>query len=140
MHNYQQLPWPIRIDQAPDHWPEAVGRYWVQAHRSLTQENWDAAALMARNALQVALREHGAKKGSLKSEIDDLAGTGVLPPLMKEWAHELRELGNDSAHPEPGQPPTAPEDAKDIVQFLDFLLKYLYTLPHQIAQYRARTR
>ena len=138
LHNYHVLPWPVRIEKHPDEWPENVGRFWVQAHRSLGDENWDAAAVMTRSALQAALREQKAKGANLKQEIDDLASKGLLPPTMKEWADTLRELGNDSAHPRPDQPPTRPDDAKDIVRFLDFLLEYLYTLPHQIAEYRER--
>ena len=54
---------------------------------------------MARSALQAVLRDRGAQGKSLKEEIDDLAAGGILPPHMKEWAHELRALGNESAHP-----------------------------------------
>jgi len=138
LHNFEVLPWPMRFEKAPEHWPEAIGRYWLQAHRCLGDETWDAAAVMARSALQVALREAGAAGKSLKQEIDDLAAKGVLPSHMKDWAHELRELGNESAHPGQTQGATQPDDARDIVEFLDFLLKYLLDLPHQIAEYRAR--
>ncbi len=59
---------------------------------------------------------------------------------MKEWAHELRELGNESAHPDPvGSQASADEGGvRDVIEFLDFLLQYLYTLPHEIKQYRER--
>lgn len=140
LYNYKVLPWPLHIDSFPQHWPDDVGRYWLQAKRSLKDENWDAAALMARSALQVALRDQKAKGKSLKDEIIDLASKGILPPIIKDWSDEVRELGNDSAHPKPNQPPTNPNDANDIVEFLDYLLEYLYTLPHQIDQYRERRK
>ena len=57
---------------------------------------------------------------------------------MKEWAHELRELGNDSAHPSAHGAQPAPSDVRDVVEFLDCLFRYLYTLPHEIDQYRKR--
>jgi hypothetical protein len=138
-HDYRVLPWPLRIERHPEEWPDHVGRYWVQAHRSLADENWDAAAVMARSALQAALREQGAAGANLQREINDLASKGLLPPTMREWADALRVLANESAHPRPDDAPTRPQDAKDIVRFLDFLLKYLYTLPHQIEEYRARS-
>jgi len=138
VHSYKVLPWPLRIDSAPEHWPEEVQRYWIQAQRNLRDENWDATVLMARSALQVALRDNQAQGKTLKAEIDDLASRRILPPIMKDWSDNIRELGNISAHPQPGQPPTAPEDAKDIVEFLDFLLEYLYTLPKRINDYRTR--
>jgi hypothetical protein len=74
----------------------------------------------------------------LKQEIDDLAIKSLLPPIMREWSHNVRELGNDSSHPTPSLPPTSAKDASDIVGFLDFLLEYLYTLPKRISEYRAR--
>ena len=138
LHNYQVLPWPLQFEKYPEYWPEAIGRYWLQAKRNIHDENWDAAAVMARSSLQIALRDHEAKGSNLKQEIDNLAAKGILPPIMKDWSDHVRELGNESAHPTPGQGPTNPQDARDIVQFLDFLLEYLYSLPHRIRQYRTR--
>jgi len=138
IHDYRVLPWPLTLESFPEHWPEAIGRYWLQAKRNLRDCNWDAAALMARSALQIALRDHKAEGKNLKQEIEHLAGQGVLPPLMKDWSDNVRELGNDSAHPKPEQLATDSQDAKDVVRFLDFLLEYLYDLPYQIKQYRER--
>lgn len=138
LHNYKVLPYPIKLEKYPEHWPEAVGRYWLQAKRNISDENWDAAAVMARSALQIVLRDNKAEGKNLKQEIDDLAAKGTLPPIMKDWSTHVRNLGNDSAHPQPEQDPTNPQDARDIVGFLDFLLEYLYTLPHRINQYRGR--
>jgi len=138
IHDYHVLPWPLRLEKYSEEWSEAVGRYWLQAQRNLADENWDAAALMARSALQVALREFKAEGKTLKQEIDDLSSKGILPPLMKEWSNTVRELGNESAHPDPAAPATSPQDARDVVGFLDFLIEYLYNLPHRIAEYRKR--
>lgn len=140
LHSSRVLPWPLQYEKHPEHWPAAVGRYWLQAKRSLTAENWDAAAVMARSAMQLALREHGAQGSNLKQEIVDLAQKGLLPPIMKEWADTVRELGNDSAHPQPQQAPTSSRDAQDIARYLDVLLEYLYDLPKQISDYRSRDR
>mgnify|MGYP001576278160 CR=1 FL=1 len=140
LHASRVLPWPLQYEKHPEHWPAAVGRYWLQAKRSLTSENWDAAAVMARSAMQIALREQGAQGANLKQEIEDLARRGLLPPIMKEWADTVRELGNDSAHPQPQQAPTSSRDAQDIARYLDVLLEYLYDLPKQIADYRSRDR
>lgn len=137
-HDYRVLPWPLTFERVPEHWPAAIGRYWLQAKRNLRDGNWDAAAVMARSALQLTLRDHEAEGRNLKQEIEHLAGQGVLPPTMKDWSDNVRELGNDSAHPKPEQIVTASQDAKDVVRFLDFLLEYLYDLPYQIKQYRDR--
>jgi hypothetical protein len=138
LYAYHVLPWPIGKAIPSENWPSAVQRYWTQAHESLRVGNWDAAVVMARSALQFTMRDKGATKGTLYAEIEDLANKGTLHPLMKEWSHEVRELGNDSAHPDPQAPPTDPENARDIVQFLDLLLGYLYDLPKHISDYRQR--
>lgn len=140
LHSYRVLPWPLKFEKSPDEWPEAIGRFWLQAKRNISDENWDAAAVMARSALQLALREQNATGKNLKQEIDDLAAKGILPPIMKEWSDHVRELGNDSAHPNPQQGLINPQDATDIVNFLDFLLEYLYSLPYRIQQYRGRKK
>jgi len=76
----------------------------------------------------------------LKEEIDDLAAKGVLPPVMKEWSHEIRVLGNENAHPSPGGKGTGEKDANDVVEFLGQLLTLTYDLPHEVEQYRERRK
>ncbi len=95
---------------------------------------------MARSALQGALRGQGAKGRDLKQEIVNLASQGILPPLMWEWFDEVRELGNDATHPGADSKGTSAADARDIVEFLDYLLQYLYELPKAISDYRERRR
>jgi hypothetical protein len=59
---------------------------------------------------------------------------------MNDWAHQLRELGNEAAHPGASTDKPDPQDVRDVLKFLDFLLQYLYTLPHEIEQYRSRKK
>lgn len=138
IHDFRVQPWPLKYEKAPEHYPEDVGRYWLQAKKSLVDKNYDAAAVMTRSAIQLALRAHNAKGANLKQEIDDLAEKRLLPPLMQDWAHSLRDLANDSAHPAPNQVPTSARDASDLVKFMDFLFEYLYALPKRIREFRER--
>jgi hypothetical protein len=98
------------------------------------QPSWHGALCKSQCAIK------GAVGNDLYSEIEDLAAKGNLPPLVKEWSNEVRVLGNHSAHPKPNVLPTTPEDARDIVQFLDSLLLYLYDYPKRISDYRARRK
>jgi hypothetical protein len=140
LYSMKILPWPLDAKREPsENWPEGVKRFWIQAHDSIKRENWDAANLMARSAVQFVVREKNAKKGVLKDQIDDLVSKGVLHPLMKDWADEVRVVANESAHPEAPIPEDAtPQDSRDIVNFLDLLLTYLYDLPKQIENFRLR--
>lgn len=138
LYNFYVLPAPIGKPRPSDCWPENVQRYWTQAHEALRRESWDAAVVMARSALQLALRDKGAVKGTLYSEIENLASKGILPPLIKDWSHEVRDLGNDSAHPDSQAPQPSSQDAEDIVHFLDSTLMYLYDFPKHVSDYRQR--
>jgi hypothetical protein len=138
-HGFCVLPYPLKTKPEPSgNWPPLVQRFWMQAHQSLSAEIWDGASVMTRSAMQVTLREQGAKGRTLKDEIEDLAVKNMLPPAMKEWSTELRLLGNESAHPELDQTDADPQDIRDAIQFLDLLLNYIYDLPAQIKLYRDR--
>jgi hypothetical protein len=139
-YDYRVLPSPLQGKPEPSqNWPDGMKRFWIQAHDSLRNENWDAANVMARSALQFVVRERGAQKGNLKEQIDNLAVNGTLNPMMREWAHEVRLLANESAHPDAPMPQAVTsQDVSDIVNFLDFLLLYLYDLPQQVNMYRQR--
>ena len=75
------------------------------------------------------MREQGAKGKNLKEEIENLASMAVLPPIMKDWSHEIRLLGNISAHPDQSDDPPSAVQAKDLVNFLDLFLELTYSLP-----------
>ena len=129
---------PIGKPDPSENWPKNISRFWIQAHENQANENWDAAAVMARSALQAALRNQEAKGKNLKEEIDDLLHKGILPKIMKEWADELRLLGNESAHPHDTSNPPDEKDVHAVINFLDYLLLYLFDLPSQIQEYRQR--
>jgi hypothetical protein len=137
---FHQVPWLRNTTKHPKHWPDDVGRYWLQAKRSIEASNYDAAALMARSAVQLTLRYQNATGSNLYKEIEDLGAKGILPPIMVEWAHEVRELGNSNAHPSPGADGTSAADAHAVVEYLTMLLKMVYDLPHQIAEHRVRKK
>jgi hypothetical protein len=140
LHGARLYPPSLKSEwRPPEHWPEQVGRAWVQAHNSIDTKSWDAAAAMAGRALQAATRGHfQAKAASLEKEIDELGGKGILPAPMVEWAHEIRLVRNIGAHPDPLELEVKEEDAKDIVKFLDYFLVYSFNLPKEIADYKAR--
>lgn len=138
IHDYQLLPRHRSTTSYPKHWPDDVGRYWLEARRSIEGKNWIAAVLMARSAIQLLARSHGAQGKNLKDEIDDLAKKGQIMVVMRDFAHEIRELGNEGTHPRPGTEGTCEKDARDVVEFLGLMLTAMYDLPEQIRLYKKR--
>ena len=139
LHEYPVLPHPLNAKPKPsENWPNHVSRFWAQAHQSANTEIWDAASVMCRSAMQAVLRDKGASGRTLRDEIEDVGKKGLLPPIVMEWAHELRLLGNESAHPELDQTAANSQDVTDAIKFLDLLLHYIYDLPAKIGKYRAR--
>ena len=69
---------------------------------------------------------NGAVGKNLRAEIDDLADKGLILPIMKDWSHEVRELANEGTHPQPGSTGTDEKDAKDVVEFLTFLMRVMF--------------
>ena len=86
-----------------------------------------------RRSLELALKDIDAElKGTLEKRIDKLAEKGRLTVDLAEWAHSVRELGNEATHDTP-EPPK--EDVDDLAAFTRIVLEYLYTMP---AKVRAR--
>ena len=138
IYEYKVLPYPLELTNYPSNWPEPIGRLWIQAHKSLKEDNWDAAAMVAGRAIKIALQTNGSQGNSLKEEIDSLVTQGILPQLMREWASKIKELNNDPMQLSTNHAASQPADAKELVYYLDILLQYIYDLPHQINEYRNR--
>lgn len=136
LHDFVQFP-TLTDPEAPDYWPEQIGSSYVQAEKSLNSESWDAAAAMARRAIQATIRSMlGKSQGQLRDEITKLVEMQMLPKTMGEWAGEVRELGNVGAHPDEIEKHVAPEDAKAIVRFTRYFILYAVDIPHEIDEYR----
>jgi hypothetical protein len=86
---------------APDHVPNSIGRYFLQGVDNAKRSNFDAAGMMFRKSLDIAIKDlNPDAKGSLFSRINSIPDAVGVTPALKAWAHEIRELGNDAAHEE----------------------------------------
>jgi hypothetical protein len=81
--------------------------------------------------LDTALRRlDPSGKGTLQQRIDHLPAELSITPAMKEWAHQIRELGNDAAHEED---PFTEDEARALHAFSELFLTYTFTLPGMFA-------
>ncbi len=87
---------------------------------------------MFRKSLDVALKRiHPEGKGMLQKRIDALPQELGITPAMKEWAHEIRDLGNDAAHEEE---PFSEAEARSLHAFTEMFLTYAFTLPGMLKE------
>ncbi len=110
----------------PEHVPLELHRFYEQAFDSLQRGNWDAAGMMFRRTLEAAVKElHPDGKGNLYTRIENLPDEIGVTNAMKEWAHQVRDIGNEAAHEEP----ETEADAKVIYNFTNMFLRYAFTMP-----------
>lgn len=114
------IPQEIKTD-----FEEALLCYSISAYRG--------AAALARRTVELICLDKGADKDKkLYQQIDELFRNGVITKDIQEWAHEVRFLGNDAAHPSKNM--VSEDDAKDILDLLDSLCEVLYVAPAKAAE------
>ena len=72
----------------------------------------------------------GAKEGlSFYDYVDFLSDENYIPPNGKGWVDHIRKKGNDATHEISIM---EQEDAKELIDFAEMLLKFIYEFPESI--------
>jgi hypothetical protein len=123
--------WPETVEiKPPTDVPVNVTRFYLQGMSNMKLKHFDAAGTMLRKSLDTALKRlDPSGKGTLQHRIDNLPAAIAITPAMKEWAHQIRELGNDAAHEED---PFTEEEATTLQAFTELFLTYTFTLPSMV--------
>jgi hypothetical protein len=96
-----ELVWPADVwsDGAPAELEPEIRQTYDEARLCLPVSS-KAAAVLARRCIQHVLRQKlGIRKKTLKAEIDEAQGRPELSHLTKQALHDVRLIGNESAHP-----------------------------------------
>lgn len=89
-----------------------------------------AAVLLSRKLLMNIAVHHGAQPGKTFIEyIDYLADNGFVPPNGRVWVDQIRKKGNEATHE---IPQVTQQDAKQILTFVEMLLKFVYEFPSMV--------
>lgn len=119
---------------APKFLPANIDRFFLQAALSLKSGNHDASAMMSRKALEVAVKTlDPSGSGTLYNRIENLAASGKITSELKDWAHIIRDDGNEAAHEEN---PVTPEFSGEILSFTEMFLMYTFTMPGMVSDRR----
>jgi len=90
---------------------------------------------MARRTLEAIAIDKGEPSGTLAQKLAQLSAKGLLHPTLADWAKEVRLIGNAGAHFDPFDDVSI-DDARQLVEFIRELAKFLYVLPFELAERR----
>jgi hypothetical protein len=131
--------YPKKIPKLHESIPSDVADDYVEAIKCFDVGAWKASSVMCRRSLQESVIEKGAKKDKLIDQIDELCDQEIITKDIKDWAQEIRLTGNIGAHPDKdGLEDVTEDDAKELINFMEEYLNYVYILPSKVVAKRAR--
>jgi uncharacterized protein with PIN domain len=98
--------------------------------------NYNAAALMARRTVEMLCEIEDAEGRTLYNKLEYLKSDGKLDPTLLDWAHGVRLGGNDAAHNVTSS--MQKTDASDLIELVEAILMYTYTLQSKFEAFRQR--
>lgn len=126
--------YPHPLPKSTDHRiPETIKKDFDEALLCLSVGAIRGAAVLARRAVQNICEEKGISKRDLKDQIDELFSKNVITSDLRDWAHEVRYVGNDAAHPNDNDNDVDKNDAEEIIDLLESLCEVLYVAPAKAA-------
>ncbi len=90
-----------------------------------------ACAATAVRAVEAMLADKGysTRRDSLEKRINKAVIDGLLPKTMGQWAHHVRDIGNETHTDDDDSPLPTKGEANDALLFANMLAEYLYVLP-----------
>ena len=120
--------------KSPEHLPSNINKFFLQSANSLKFGNLDASSMMSRKVLEVAVKTLNPEgTGSLYRRIENLFELGKITEDLKDWAHIIRDDGNEASHEEE---PVTEEFANELLSFTEMFLMYTFTMPGMVASRR----
>lgn len=142
--------WPKTLPgKVDDLVPDPIKSDFEEALICEAAGSYRGAAALARRTLQVICLDKGAPrekqqkknpektmKVDLSEQIDWLFSNHIITNEIKSWAHEVRYVGNDAAHPNAAK--VTKDDARDILELLESMCDVLYVAPARAAERKAK--
>jgi hypothetical protein len=112
------------------HLPDGIEKLYREARKAVSVGSSTAAVLAARKLLMHIAVEQGAKGGeNFLTYVNYLAEKGFVPPNGRGWVDHIRAKGNEANHEIVLM---TPEDASELLAFVEMLLKFIYEFPNRI--------
>ena len=116
--------------------PEIILKPYREAIKCYRTTAYEACVIMCRKGIEAICHNKGEKNGVLNTKLKKLKDKGILSDTFYEWSNELREIGNIGAHSHDIE--IVKQDAKDILEFFEALILYLYHLVDKYEEYLKR--
>lgn len=129
--------WPMVGGTLHKSVPAAIIATYHEASLALSANCPRAAAVMARRTLEAIAVDKGKTSGTLAQRLTNMSNCGLLDPILADWAKEVRLIGNIGAHFDPISNVSS-DDARQLIDFISELAKFLYVLPFELNERRAQ--
>lgn len=131
--------WPLPQSKLSDDIPKGIADIFTEAVTTYYAKAPRATAVMLRRTVEAITVHLSCNEGTLAQRLKNLAEKNILQPSLAEWAKEIRLIGNQGAHFDPANEVTM-EDATQLLNFVQELMKYLFELPAELQRRRNPTR
>ena len=116
--------------------PEPIRNAYQEALSCFKGKAFTAAVIMCRKTLEGICSVHGVTVKNLGAALKEMKDKGIIENRLFEWAEELRISGNEAAHDLSITIPS--QDAKDVIEFTDALLEYVFTFRDKFDEFKKR--
>lgn len=116
--------------------PTSLKSAYAEAISCFKAKAYTATAIMCRKTLEGICAEHGVTGNNLVSNLKHLRDKGIIESRLFEWADALRISGNEAAHDV--KVTISAEDARDVLDFTNALLEYIFTFRDKFQQFKQR--
>ncbi len=128
--------YPDEVELKATGLPENVKIAYDQAVKSLRASLFDPCVIMSRKCLEAVCKNHNIKGNNLNDRLQNLEKAGYIDTKLLNWANQIRLTGNEAAHDIDS--PMAKEDARDVLDFTEAILIYVYSLNARFEMWKQR--
>ncbi len=131
--------YPKHVPKCDERIPEKIRDDCLEAKRCFEGRAYKGTVTMCRRAIQNTVIEKGAKKKDLFDQLNELVSKGIIPTSLEKLSHKIRSVGNYGAHPdEDGLDEVKEKDAKEILEFLEHFLTYVFVMPKRVEELESK--
>ena len=116
--------------------PISLRLAYAEARSCFRAKAYTATAIMCRKILEGIAEENKITVRNLAAALKEMKEKGIIENRLYEWADTLRISGNEAAHGVNLQ--VSQQDAKDILEFTQALLEYVFTFQEKFEQFKKR--